>query len=35
MSTVKALNATQLLVPMDIPGTKRSVFNIYVGDEIV
>lgn len=34
VSTIKALNATQKLVPLDIPGSKRSVFNIFVGDEI-
>jgi hypothetical protein len=34
MSTIMTLNSVQGLVPLDVPGSKRSVFNIYVGDEV-
>ncbi len=34
LSTIKTLNSTQNIVPLDIPGSRRSVFNIYVGDEV-
>lgn len=34
LNAIKTLNSIQGLVPLDIPGSKRSVFNIYVGDEV-
>ena len=34
MNTIRTMNATQLLVGLDLPGIKNSTFNILVGDEV-
>ncbi len=34
MRVIKVMNSTQLLSGLDLPGAKRSVFNIMTGDEV-
>lgn len=34
MRVIKTVNATQLIIPLDIPGSKREVFNFLDGSDI-